>query len=609
MSAPLAFVNRPTRRKPLAIGVAAVFALAGSTAVHATTWAVNDCTDGTASGQFRWAVNGAISGDTIDLTQLAPAYQNCANTLQNGFKHQLLVSSTVSVADGVTIQGPGRNELAISGFGSNIRVINSTGNLAINDLGVEYGSGVGTGACIRASKDITLTNVEAYKCYAYAKASNPAGGAIYSSLGSVTMTGGYINHAAASSVSGRARGGAIYGYTGVSLTDTTIINSVSTTQTGSAEGGGVFNFGKNSGDLSISGTEVHGVANVTGTGGHAYGGAIASRSTTHMTNHSYVAGQATTNSNGEARGGGVYSIGLVLLDKSDISDSRAYSKGGGSYGGGIYTQGEAWLQYSSVRDSGAALGSAILSNSGLNVSYSMIATNSASISGGAINRTAGNTTVRGSVFLGNAGNGALDASAGGNTSIVIANSTFNGNVGTLESTLYLVANSVTLDNSTIAYNTSGDTWPAALISGSGTTPTVEIHSTLIASNASGSGRNDLNLIGTSFSNTSSHNFIRDPNPGTSVPADTIVGKCPLLHPLKLDLSEGAGYWNRFILRPSIKSEVVDAGSNPFGLGSDQRGGATDATKPERVSGAAADIGAYEVNQDDIIFDSEFEGCQ
>ena len=58
----------------------------------------------------------------------------------------------------------------------------------------------------------------------------------------------------------------------------------------------------------------------------------------------------------------------------------------------------------------------------------------------------------------------------------------------------------------------------------------------------------------------------------------------------------------------FKNPAIDAGSNQLVLGSDQRGGSVTATSPPRVSGSKADIGAYEVDQNDIIFDHEFEGC-
>jgi hypothetical protein len=621
MSASLASLKRPTRRRPLAVGVAAVLALSGSAAVHAATWFVNDCTDGTAAGQFRWAANGAVSGDTIDLTtQLTPAgYPNCGGAL-NGFNHLLNVSSTVTLAGGVTVVGPGETELAIWYHLNNGRVISAGGDLTMSNLAVKYGGGVTTGACIRATGNITLTSVEAFKCETYSNAGSARGGAIYSFVGNVTMTGSYVTGSSATSVSGSVRGGSVYGFTGVSLTNTTIKSSTATSSTGSAEGGGVFNFGSSSGSLYVNSSYISGTASVTGaTGGHAYGGALASRGTTFVTNYTFIEnGSATTQSGGAARGGGIYSIGnATLQNSSNIFFSGAYSKSGASRGGGIYTKGSATVWYSSVQANGASRGSATYSSNGLSTKYSMFFGNSASSGGGLINKTAGNTTVRGSVFWNNGGFGwtTVDAYAGGSTTITIENSTVTGNTASNSSAaMYLLANSVTVDNTTVAYNTSASGSPAVIILGSGTSPTVEMHSTLMASNPSGAGRNDVQLSGTTFSGTSSNNFIRDP--GSGVPGDTIVGQCPFLHAMKQDFSEGGGYWGRWVMRPAIKSAEVDAGSNPLNLATDQRGGSVFASTPPRASGPGPnnaspipDIGAYEIDQNDIIFDSEFDTCQ
>jgi hypothetical protein len=67
------------------------------------------------------------------------------------------------------------------------------------------------------------------------------------------------------------------------------------------------------------------------------------------------------------------------------------------------------------------------------------------------------------------------------------------------------------------------------------------------------------------------------------------------------------------LSAGTKNPALDKGSNAKStiplVTSDQRGGAVGMTTPARVSGSAADIGAYEIQQDDIIFGGEFdEGC-
>jgi hypothetical protein len=112
-----------------------------------------------------------------------------------------------------------------------------------------------------------------------------------------------------------------------------------------------------------------------------------------------------------------------------------------------------------------------------------------------------------------------------------------------------------------------------------------------------------------FTAGSSKNLIR--HPSSLVPNGTLSGAsaCPFLH--KLADNGGPTLTHRLggLLQPVGKNPAIDAGSNPDStVKSDQRGGAFEATTPPRVSGSKADIGAYEVQQDDTIFDTDFETC-
>jgi len=619
MSAPLVSSKRPSRRKQLAASVAAVLALSASVASHAAaTWFVNDCTDDTTAGHFRWAVNGAVSGDTIDLTtQLTPAgYPNCTNAVLNGFNHTLLVGSTVTLAAGVTIQGPGKDELAISALGLNARAISASGNLTINDLGVKYGGGTSpsTGACIRATNDITLTNVRAYHCYSYSNAGSSRGGAVYSFLGGVTMTGSTVDKSAADSVSGSVRGGAVYGFTSVSLTDSTITNSTATTQTGSAEGGGIW---ANTAGATLTGSYVTGTAYVTGAAGHhAYGGGVYSRGSANLYSGSFVrSGKATTASTTAADkglGGGI-AAGSIYVKQSNIWYGHTAAAAGAARGGNLYSKAGATVKYSSLQLGSAKRGGGAYAINGFTSKYSLIHGNNASGGGGGVISKGGNSSVRGTTVSFNSGFGwsGLDLYPGGASTITIRNSTIVHNTGSNSTgALYLKAYTTTLDNSTVAYNTSASGSSAAFVTGGNAGSTFDMNSTLFASNASGAGRNDLFVDSSApFTVTSSNNFVRDP--GSGVPTGTIVGECP--HLRQIYSTTG---WAFFMQRPNSKSLVIDAGSNPLNLTSDQRGDAVGATSPPRASGPGPnnpspvpDIGAWEVDQDDSIFNDNYETCQ
>jgi hypothetical protein len=603
--------------------MAAVFVLSAPATALAAVWNVSTCLDDGSTGSLRWAASGAVSGDTIDMTGLSSSSTTgCFATTQGGFTVALpIYNGQLNVAGGVTINGPNASArtLAVSGL-SDVpasRLFASSGDLTINNLGVKYGGGntASTGGCIRATDDITLTNVDAYKCYTYSNAGSARGGAIYSTFGSVTMTHSTVSYSSATSVSGSVRGGSVYGYTGVTLNSTDILSSTATTATGSAEGGGAFDFGNGGGGVALYNSYVKGTASVTGAGGHAYGGAVENRGTgTTYLHDSFVEGTATTQSAGKASGGAIYSNGSTELYSSSAERGSAYSKSGNAYGGNVFTKGSASLLYSSIQLGSAKRGGGVYSNAGFTSKYSVVHDNSASSGGGGvINRTAGNSLVRGTTVDYNSGVGysGLDLFAGGATTITIENSTIVHNTGTVgPGALYLRSYHTTLDNTTVAYNSSGSGSSAVNVGGGNAGSTFDMHSTLIASNASGSGRNDLFVSSSSpFTASSNHDFVRDP--GSGVPSGTIVGACPLLRQVYF-----AGYpWAFFMQRPASKSPVIDAGSNPDDLTADQRGGSVSATTPARASGPGPnnaspipDIGAYEVDQDDVIYNSSFEGC-
>jgi hypothetical protein len=83
-----------------------------------------------------------------------------------------------------------------------------------------------------------------------------------------------------------------------------------------------------------------------------------------------------------------------------------------------------------------------------------------------------------------------------------------------------------------------------------------------------------------------------------------TGSCPLLGPLR---DNGGATKTHALLS---RSPGIDAGSNsvldpdtstPYAH--DQRG-----SPFGRVSGVTADIGAYEVDQGDVVFNTSFDGC-
>ena len=650
-----------SRRKPLAVCVAAVFALSASSAVYATTFTVTDCLDDGSVGSLRWAASQAAnSGDVIDMTNITSTGACISN--QDGFTNTILLASTVTIADGVTINGPPVPALAVS-TNNNGLIFSSPGSITVNDLGITYGrntkaTGYGTvyGGCVYAFGTVDMTGVTLDHCTAYTNVAgqNAKGGAIGVFSATVGLTNSKItNSAAISQNSGDVLGGAVYAYSNVSITGTRVVSGSATANAGNAAGGEI---ASKIGPLTMSDAYIsYGQATTYGTG-HAYGGGVYVGGTASLYSGSFVvfssavvkaAGGSSAKGGGifvkgalimdlsavgitnattystsaaaNALGGSVYGGGAVTLQNSAIAgESSTYAAAGNSRGGGIYSVGLATVDHAKVyanEVSGATLsqGGGIYSSGGLTATYSNIRDNTAKsnsgagVGGGAFVNN-GNSYLRGTSVYGNyssTGGSALNFVSGGATTATIVNSTISGNSIGSEGgyAVYVQAFTTKFFNSTIAYNVSGS---GVYLADGNAGSTVGLYSTLMSSNSYGSGmQNDFTHNGpVTFTPGSSNNLIR--NPRSPVPTGTITGKCPFLH--KLAFNGGPTPTHRLGGGSSSKNPAIDAGSNPLSLGSDQRGGSLTATSPLRVSGIAADIGAYEVQQADIIFDSEFDTC-
>jgi hypothetical protein len=178
--------------------------------------------------------------------------------------------------------------------------------------------------------------------------------------------------------------------------------------------------------------------------------------------------------------------------------------------------------------------------------------------------------------------------SGGTTPMTITNSTISGNQSeygaAIEGSCNLhLFNSTLADN--ISPNTAGDGDAVDMIHAEGN---FNATSTLISNPAA---HVDLFLFrGATNLGTVSASLIFAPDPSTPpLPPDTIIGIDPLLAPL----TNNGGPTRTHALQTG--SVAIDAGSNPQALTSDQRG-------PDfaRVTGIAADIGAFESDADRIL---------
>ena len=310
---------------------------------------------------------------------------------------------------------------------------------------------------------------------------------------------------------------------------------------------------------------------------------------------------------GVSAGGGVFAAVNLALTSSIISNNTAWDpsfSGDTSYGGGAFAAGSATIVGSTISANTATTTGAYAAGGGV-LTIGSLAVATSTISGNTAIDVAQPDAVGGGLAVGaDAGINATTiddnhASVGGGVSIlsptaifVTVNSTFadndayaGGGIATLPAMF--------LDNSTVALNYSGGTTGGAgVLIGANS----DIESSIIANNnavgnASGADiSGGVNVVVVSGAN----NLIIHVDAGVTVPAGTLHSD-PMLASF---LENNGGPTQTLALNAT--SPAIDAGNDIALLQTDQRGFA-------RIAGAAADIGAYEVQSEgDEIFANGFE---
>jgi hypothetical protein len=337
-------------------------------------------------------------------------------------------------------------------------------------------------------------------------------------------------------------------------------------------------------------------------------------------------GVATTYS-GTASGGCIYSKATVVLKhvRAETCNTAVLGDGvGTAEGGAIFALAGLDIRYSILTGNNAyastdptskSFGGAAATNAGLSTKYSTFSNNYARYGGGLFGRAGASitsSTISGNT-AGETGGGieVFAANSSGKTTSIL-NSTISGN-SSADINGGVFANSATINirNSTIAFNTaphgSIGTKPVApglALNAANGNITLSLQSSLIANNTFGSTDYDLSVL------TSGHvvtiNGYNDLVRNTAaVMPDGTKNSCPLLGPLR---DNGGPTQTHALLS---HSPAIDTGTNAVNKAQDQRGLGTDVGPPyaySRISGAAADIGAYEVQQNDIIFNTAFGDC-
>jgi parallel beta-helix repeat protein len=196
------------------------------------------------------------------------------------------------------------------------------------------------------------------------------------------------------------------------------------------------------------------------------------------------------------------------------------------------------------------------------------------------------STVSGNVSVAGEGGGIYFFGNVGTAGLVIRNSTISGNSAGANGggiDLNTVVGTLLIQNSTITGNTAGGTIGGGGISQSyATSATISVVSSIVSGNANAVAPDILSggTVNVNFSAVgSATGFTPSATSGNNLPFGTNL----LLGPL----ADNGGPTKTQAL--GTGSPAINAGSNPAGLTTDQRGGTF-----ARVSGPAADIGAFEL---------------
>jgi len=332
-----------------------------------------------------------------------------------------------------------------------------------------------------------------------------------------------------------------------------------------------------------------------------FGGAV-DVTTLLMTDSSITNSSSTgTGAANTAVGAGAYASDLAELTRSTISGNALSApmavtdSGYTTVGGGLYVRGDFNLIDSTISansieataDGENAKGGGVYVRGIVAVSGSTIDSNTADGDGGGIFKA---------IFSAYGEPGPPNPT----TKLTITNSTVSGNTAARGGGI-ATSRPLYLANSTIANNTAeggggGVLFVLAGIKDSG--GVLDTQSSIIAANTVGGGAAFAADLGAddALTVTGANSLIVAADAAITLPADTLAVD-PLLQPL----ADNGGPTRTLALGEG--SPAIDAGNNAAALAFDQRGEGF-----VRVSGTAADIGAFEVQgPSDVIFADGFDG--
>lgn len=548
-----------------------LLAIAAASTSTAATFTVTN-TDDAGPGSLRQAVADAHTAPGADTIVFDPGVFSSPQTITVLTEIRI---SPGSVIDTLTIAGPGRDLLTLSGNNvSRIFRCDAGDTNSISAMTLTKGAG-GDGGAIQNASNLTLTDIH------FIENVTNSGGAIYHSAGALNVlrcaftsnktTGTNINGDGGSAMELRGGtatiydsvmtggttlggGGAIRNSIPTEIVNSFISNNTSGGSGNSDGGGGIYN----TGDLTMTNC----IVNANTAGGNTAGGGIRNEGRLALF------GTVITGNTAEGNGGGIHdgatnSGEFLKITNCTISNNIANSAlNNTGYGGGIYaeTGTDVTIEGSTVNgnqvriiatatDSTRSDGGGIWSDGLIRVNRSTVSGNTAGVDFGGLRvpHVFNDTIVTNSTIVNNTA-----GRAGG---------------GMGKNDCNLSCRSISVGNTIIANNTNGD---------------------LKSGGPGGSDSNDTAIASLGF------NLIGTFATGTLYAASStdLIGVEPKLAPL----ADNGGLTPTHALQPG--SPAIEKGfrSFPNTAASDQRGAATadDPNIPNAAGGDGSEIGAFEI---------------
>lgn len=287
-------------------------------------------TNDSGAGSLRQAIADAAVGDTINFN-----LANCPCTIT-------LTSGELIIDKSLTIQGPGADQLSVSG-NNNSRVFNVFGDeVTLDGLSVIQGNGVGG-------------------------FSQRGGGIIHQLNGTLTVSHCVLSNNRTSFNSPGSFGGGIHNEGGtVNLVATNITNNRS------VWGSGVY---QNGGTMNITDSTISDNSSLGGSGGGVYNTATLK-----------ISRSSISNNIGDDAGGGIYNAGVLRLTQTTVSLNKLVLNGTTGIGGGIYNTATALITNSTISSNNVparnVLGGGIYTTGSLTLVNSTITANRGASAGG-----------------------------------------------------------------------------------------------------------------------------------------------------------------------------------------------------------------------------------